>query len=238
MSDPVRLLNSSGGQHELERAVLDSLRAVAVPAQAKGVVWGALSVTVAEAGALAGATAGTASVWRGALKLFGSPKALMAVPVVVAALGASAIHQRSPAASAQQGTSVAPAAPMAAQAAAVAVPEPSPGTESEAESPLADTADRPAPVMVRDRLRHESALLTRARAELRSGDPHAAQATLSRMQREFPAGALHQERDVLGIEALAAEGNAEAAARGARAFIVAHPESPHASTLRRFLASN
>jgi hypothetical protein len=234
MSDPVRLLNSSGGQHELERAVLDSLRAVAVPAQAKGVVWGALSVTVAEAGALAGATVGTASVWRGALKLLVSPKALMAVPVVVAALGAGALHQRSQAAPDQPSPSVAPAVPTVAQGASIAVAEPS----LETESPLPDTADRPAPVMVKDRLRHESALLTRARAELRGGNPRAAQATLSRMQREFPAGALHQERDVLGIEALAAEGNADAAARGARAFIALHPESPHASTLRRFLASN
>src|SRR5882724_10511888 len=95
MSDPVRLLNSSGGQHPLERAVLESLRAVAVPAQAKGVVWGALSASVAEGGALAGATAGTASAWRGAFKLLVSPKALVAVPVVVAALGAGALHQRS-----------------------------------------------------------------------------------------------------------------------------------------------
>jgi hypothetical protein len=236
MSDPVRLLNSSGGQHQLERAVLDSLRVVAVPAQAKGVVWGALSVTVAEAGALAGATAGTASAWRGALKLFVSPKALMAVPVVVAALGAGAIHQHSQVASVQSQSvsSLSSDALTAAQSSPAAASEPS----SEAEAPLPDTADRPAPVVVRDRLRHESALLTRARAELRSGNPHAAQATLSRLQREFPAGALHQERDVLGIEALAAEGNTEAAARGARAFIALHPESPHAATLHRFLASN
>jgi hypothetical protein len=234
MSDPVRLLNSSGGQHELERAVLDSLRAVAVPAEAKGVVWGALSVTVAEAGALAGATAGTASVWRGAVKLLVSPKALMAVPVVVAALGAGAIHQRSQVASVQQRPSIAAATLTVAQPSPAAASEPS----TEAEAPPPDAADRPAPVVVRDRLRRESALLTRARAELRSGNPHAAQATLSRIQHEFPAGALHQERDVLAIEALAAEGNSEAAARGARAFIVAHPESPHASTLRRFLSSN
>jgi hypothetical protein len=231
MPDPIRLLNSSGGQHQLERAVLDSLRVVAVPAQAKSLVWGALNVTVAEAGALAGATAGTASVWRGALKFLVSPKALMAVPVVVAALGAGAMHQRSLAAPVQT-PAVAAAALTVAQPSSLAAPE----TPTEAEA--ADATDRPAPVMVRDRLRHESALLTRARAELRSGNPHAAQATLSRMQREFPAGALHQERDVLAIEALAAEGNAEAAARGARSFILAHPESPHAATLRRFLASN
>jgi len=233
MPDPVRLLNSSGGQHQLERAVLDSLRVVSVPAQAKGVVWGALSVTVAEAGALAGATAGTASVWRGALKFLVSPKALMAVPVVVAALGAGAMHQRSMTAQVP-GPAVAAAALPVAQPSPVALAE----APTEAEAPSPDATDRPAPVMVKDRLRHESALLTRARAELRSGNPHAAQATLSRMQREFPSGALHQERDVLAIEALAAEGNAEAAARGARSFIVAHPESPHASTLRRFLASN
>jgi hypothetical protein len=235
MSDPVRLLNSSAGQHQLERAVLDSLRAVSVPAQAKGVVWGALSVSVAEAGALAGATAGTASAWRGALKLFVSPKALLAVPVVVAALGAGAIHQRSQAASVQSQSVAAPVAPDALTA---AQPSPAAASEPSSETPLPDSADRPAPVVVRDRLRHESALLTRARAELRSGNPHAAQATLSRMQREFPAGALHQERDVLGIEALAAEGNTEAASRGARAFIALHPESPHAATLHRFLASN
>ncbi|HEY1535763.1 MAG TPA: hypothetical protein VGF76_17200 [Polyangiaceae bacterium] len=236
MSDPVRLLSSSAGQHQLERAVLDSLRVVTVPAQAKGIVWGALSVTVAEAGALAGATAGAASAWQGAFKLLVSPKALLAVPVVVAALGVGAMHQHSQAASVQSASiaSVTPDARTAVQ------PSPAPASESSsgAEAALPDTADRPAPVVIRDHLRHESALLTRARAELRSGNPHAAQATLSRMQREFPAGALRQERDVLGIEALAAEGNTEAAARGARAFIVAHPESPHAATLHRFLASN
>jgi Outer membrane lipoprotein len=237
MPDPVRLLNSSSGQHQLERAVLDSLRVVTVPAQAKGVVWGALSVTVAEAGALAGATAGTASAWQGAFKLLVSPKALLAVPAVVAALSAGAVmHQHSQAASALS-TSVASVSSVSSDALTAAQPSPS-EPSSEAEAPLPDTADRPAPVVVRDRLRHESALLTRARAELRSGNPHAAQATLSRMQREFPAGALRQERDVLGIEALAAEGNTEAAARGARAFIALHPESPHAATLHRFLASN
>lgn len=232
MSDPERLLSSSGGQHQLERAVLDSLRVVSVPAQAKGVVWGALSATVAEGGALACATAGTASVWRGALKFLVSPKALVAVPVVVAALGAGALHQ--------QRSQPAPVAPVPT----AVLPQPAPvgpaqATEARpADAVVPDTAERSAPVVVRDRLRHESALLTRARAELRSGNPRAAQATLVRMQREFPVGALHQERDVLAIEALAAEGNAEAAARGARAFITAHPESPHASTLQRFLASN
>ena len=236
MSDPERLLNSSGGQHQLERAVLDSLRVVSVPAQAKGVVWGALSATVAEGGALAGATAGTASVWRGALKFLVSPKALVAVPVVVAALGAGALHQHSPAL-------VAPVASGASEPTA-AMAQPGPVGPAQAnEARAADTAqpdasERSAPVVVRDRLRHESALLTRARAELRSGNPRATQATLARMQREFPAGALHQERDVLAIEALSAEGNADAAARGARAFITAHPESPHASTLQRFLATN
>jgi hypothetical protein len=232
MSDPERLLNSSGGQHQLERAVLDSLRVVSVPAQAKGVVWGALSATVAEGGALAGATAGTASVWRGALKFLVSPKALVAVPVVVAALGAGALHQ--------QHSRSAPVEP--APTAALVQPAPV-GPAQATEARTADTAvpdaiERSAPVVVRDRLRHESALLTRARAELRSGNPHAAQATLGRMQREFPAGALHQERDVLAIEALAAEGNTDGAARGARAFITAHPESPHAPTLQRFLATN
>ena len=228
MSDPERLLNGTSGQHELERSLLGSLRVVTVPAQARGLVWGALSVTVAEATAMAG----SAPLWRGALKLLASQKALFAVPVVVAALGAGAVvHQHSRPA----GSGAHPAALAVASPAVVARATPAEATP--AETAPVETAEpaAPRPSSLGERLRQESALLTRARAELRSGNARAAQATLARIQRAFGNGALGQERSVLNIEALAAEGNVTAAARGARAFIAAHPESPHVVTLRRFV---
>ncbi len=227
MSDPERLLNGSGGQHELERSLLGSLRVVTVPAQARGLVWGALSVTVAEATAMAG----SAPLWRGALKLLASQKALFAVPVVVAALGAGVVaHQHS-----RPVPGVAHPAALAVVAPSVVAPVETATAPAEAAPVETSEPTAPRPSSLGERLRQESALLTRARAELRSGNARAAQATLARIQRAFGNGALGQERSVLNIEAFAAEGNATAAARGARAFIAAHPESPHVVTLRRFV---
>ena len=85
-----------------------------------------------------------------------------------------------------------------------------------------------------DRLSAESALLTQARAELRNGDAAAAQRSLNRLRTSFPKGVLGQEREVLAIEVLAAQGNAEAARRRAKAFILAFPKSPHSAQLSRF----
>jgi hypothetical protein len=85
-----------------------------------------------------------------------------------------------------------------------------------------------------DRLSAESALLMQARAQLRSGDATAAQQTLNRLRAQIPKGMLGQEREVLAIEVLAARGDAEAARRRARAFIVAYPKSPHSPQLSRF----
>jgi len=48
---------------------------------------------------------------------------------------------------------------------------------------------------------------------------------------------LGQEREVLAIEVLAAQGNAAAAKRRAQAFIAAYPKSPHSATLARFVAA-
>ena len=86
-----------------------------------------------------------------------------------------------------------------------------------------------------DRLRAESALLATARAQLRGGDPAAAQRSLERLAMRFPRGVLHQERDVLAIEVLAARGKRAAASRRAAAFIRAYPESPHRDKVQGFL---
>jgi outer membrane protein assembly factor BamD (BamD/ComL family) len=84
-------------------------------------------------------------------------------------------------------------------------------------------------------LEREIALLARARAKLRAGDAHGAQATLAQMQSQFPDRALRQERLVLGILAQNALGNREAARRSALLFVKAHPESPHDAQLARLI---
>jgi len=86
----------------------------------------------------------------------------------------------------------------------------------------------------KDMLSAESALLTQARAQLRNGDANAAEQLLRTLHKKFPKGMLRQEREVLAIEVLAARGNAGAAQRRARAFVLAHPESPHSAQLNRF----
>jgi hypothetical protein len=86
-----------------------------------------------------------------------------------------------------------------------------------------------------DLLRAESALLTEARAKLRSGDVAGATALLERLRAQFPNGVLRQEREVLAIDVLAARGNAQEAKRRAQAFVKQYPKSPHSAKLRRFL---
>jgi TolA-binding protein len=86
-----------------------------------------------------------------------------------------------------------------------------------------------------DLLKAESALLTDARAQLRSGNPAGAQASLDRLQAQFPKGMLTQEREVLAIEVLYARGNVDGAQRRAKAFVKQYPKSPHSAKLSRFL---
>jgi hypothetical protein len=83
-------------------------------------------------------------------------------------------------------------------------------------------------------LNRESALLIQARAELRAGRVSGARATLTELETRFPHGMLGQEREVLRIELLAAQGDQEGAKRRAQAFVRAHPNSPHSGKLARF----
>jgi len=86
-----------------------------------------------------------------------------------------------------------------------------------------------------DALRAESALLTEARAELRSGNAAGAQASLDRLQAQFPKGMLTQEREVLAIEVLSAQGNTEGAKRRPKAFVARYRRARTAAKLARFL---
>jgi hypothetical protein len=240
-SDPERLLNGDGGHAEL--ALLTSLRAVPAPAGAKALVWESLGVEIVGTSALT-SSSWASTCWRGLLKTVAASKAVVAVPIVVASLGAGAagaagvLHYSSKPTLPSMSPSVLHTfkAQTPASSTPPAEPTATPIAAEDSEPLPSKPATRAAPWPLRDHLREESALLARARSELLSGNPRAAQATLFHMQAQFPNGALSQEREVLGIEALAARGNAAAAESNARTFIVEHPESPHAvQLLRRFM---
>jgi len=82
------------------------------------------------------------------------------------------------------------------------------------------------------RLREESGALLEARAALRAGDAVRSLALLEQARLRYPRGALGQEREALTIQALAQSGERAAAARRARVFLQAHPQSPYAADVR------
>jgi hypothetical protein len=87
-----------------------------------------------------------------------------------------------------------------------------------------------------DPLAQEIALLDAARSALRAGDGSRALGLATRHQREFPRGTLAPEAEVLSIEALAQTGERARAAGRARAFLLAHADSPLAERVRRIAA--
>jgi hypothetical protein len=249
--DPERLLSGASDADELERSLLSSLRDADPPGEAHARVWRGLATQIAAATLASAAQASTlgasASSGAGAATSAFVSKTLAAKVIFGLALGSAAAGAGFAWTSAR---AVSPH-PMATGAAAVAgaarsrhvlePPVPERGHASLPESPGeppasgARTGVRSEPREQADdeRLRAESQLLARARAELRQGNSAAAQATLQRLQARFPKGVLHQEREVLAIEILSAQGKTAASERRARAFIKAHPESPHSTNLRR-----
>ncbi|HEX7453273.1 MAG TPA: hypothetical protein VF294_13350, partial [Polyangiaceae bacterium] len=85
-------------------------------------------------------------------------------------------------------------------------------------------------------LRDESSAVLEIRRTLRAGDASGALRLLEQARQRFPHGALSQEREALGIEALAKSGAADAASRNAVAFLRAHPKSPYAADVQSFIA--
>jgi hypothetical protein len=237
MSDPERWLNGSDDGEALERDLLASLRSVRPPEGAKDAAWEGVAAQVAGA-ALVGTAAATGLRGAALALKAAAAKIVVGVALAGAAVGGAAVYvhvraasQRAPApVRVEEGPVVAAPVPVVS---VLAAPPPSAATEPPAPTAKAtvDRVDRGHS----DRLGAESAMLTEARAELRRGDAGAAQATLGRMQASYPNGVLGQEREVLAIEVLAASGKTDAARRRARAFIEAHPESPHSTKLGRLL---
>jgi hypothetical protein len=240
MNDPERLLTSTGD--DFERELLGSLRGGAPPAGAKDEAWQKIGSQIA-AVAMIGSTVGSVPPNAGgtglvtALAKASVTKIALAIAATAVVLGGGVVvarHRASPP-PVSITTTVDPAADRAAALEPAPVLTVPPVVVVSPSRGAAPTPRASADGTASARLAAESALLTAARAELVSGDPRAAQSTLTRMQTEFPHGVLSQEREVLAIEALAADGKADAAARRARAFIAAHPESPHSAQLGRFV---
>jgi len=260
MSDPERILSGAGAGEdaELEYRLFASLRDVSPPPEAQAMAWdniahhlGAAGVGVA-AGAAAHIAAQTLSQAPAAapplaaaagktfaLGVFQTLAGKVAVGVAavatLAAIGSKALIDSRPASN--------PAAPAAVTAPAMRAAVPSvPAAPAEPHvvdlPPAAVEATAVSKESTRgrqdERLREESALLTEARARLRNGNPRGALATLHTLDQRHPNGMLGQEREVLAIQALGALGESSAAQRRARAFVKAHPASPHAPLLRTF----
>lgn len=261
MADPHRLLSDVSDADDIERELLESLRKLEPPGSAKGEAWARLSVQIAAVGLASAAPASAAASSSAAPSSAGSTlgfaplvtkglggKLTVGLALSACALGTSALwvafRPSSSAAVANatapsiRASAPAPAAPALASVAPVAniatgaAVEPDPAPSS---VPVFERPSRPGTeANPSDRLSAESALLTQARAQLRRGDAAAAAQSLARLQRNFPRGMLGQEREVLAIEVLAAQGNLEAARRRARAFMATHPHSPHSPQLSRF----
>lgn len=81
------------------------------------------------------------------------------------------------------------------------------------------------PSTASDQLQREATLMARARAAIRRGDSGAAQELLARHAREFPAGALVDERELSTISVLCVLGQGDAARRVAASLAAARPDS-------------
>jgi hypothetical protein len=126
-----------------------------------------------------------------------------------------------------------PSAPSAS--ASVQAPDerepPAPVIEPSAEAP------RPPSSRASDHIAAERALLDVARGAVASGDPDHALAALDRHAREFPHGALSEEREALAVKALVMKGRYdEARARGA-AFRERWPKSVMTRAVESSLAT-
>jgi hypothetical protein len=83
-----------------------------------------------------------------------------------------------------------------------------------------------------DSLAAELAIVTAARRALAQGDGQQASAALARHAREFPEGALTEERKALEVLALCATGQQSRAIAAARAFVARYPRSVASSSVR------
>jgi hypothetical protein len=237
-SDPERLLSVSSHADPLERELLGSVRHVGPPDGAKDQAWRGIAAQIAVVAVVGAATGSSAAA---ATKTSAGALATWALSTKVAAVVAASGLALGGGYLALKGPAQAPAASVARVAPPpVITPAPAKLAAQQPAEPAALPASEDAPSRKLeprrlDLLKAESSLLTEARAQLRSGNVAGAQASLDRLQSQFPKGMLSQEREVLAIEVLYARGNVDGAKRRARAFVKAYPKSPHSAKLSRFI---
>src|SRR5690606_13695985 len=102
-------------------------------------------------------------------------------------------------------------------------------------APVAQSSGRGAERVARESsVKAELGVLEQARAHLTGGNPSAALQVLARYGERHPRGNMRLEAEVLKVEALAASGRTQEAARLADRLLVRYPKSVVASRLRRF----
>jgi hypothetical protein len=127
-----------------------------------------------------------------------------------------------------------PSSRNAAAARSAAVPPPL-AAARDAGTPPPDAAVPPADLAVPTTARREIEQLLQIR-ELLAHNPAAAYRLAQSAEREFPNGALREEREGLMALALYRMGERERGRSRARAFLLRHPRSPLRASLERLLA--
>jgi hypothetical protein len=204
------------------------------------------AISASSSGAVAGSVSSAAAAGSGALlPKIALVKAAIALLLAGSAIGAATLWSGGPDAVApkaapERRTELRSGEPFAPAVAPSPTQPPLEAPAVGAAPPLANSSERAAPrtrELARSApsaLARESQLLREARAALRRADTTSA-SRLLQLERERPGGVLSQEREVLRIELLAAQGDAPAARRRARAFMSAHPESAHNTRLQTFV---
>jgi hypothetical protein len=244
MSEPRRLLDEGGD--DLAVSLLRSARHDAPSPRSRQATLAALGLGTGAAvtAAAATSTAASAATASGLAKSAGTAALLTwigvgvvggLVTVTTVAVVQSPEPKREAAATIAATAPVAPSAaprtpapsaePAAPSAAPVAAPEPPKTARPPASVEKQEASAKPS-------LADEVASLDAARAELASGNGAGALRALDEHDRRFVGGALGPEATVLRIEALALRGDRGSAAALARAFLAAHPRSPHAARIR------
>ncbi|MCB9574195.1 MAG: hypothetical protein H6709_19085 [Kofleriaceae bacterium] len=108
-------------------------------------------------------------------------------------------------------------------------PAPAPAPAHRRNRPHEPVAAEAPPPSAADSLRAEQALLARATAALRDGDPAAALTALAEHARRFPDGVLVQERAATRVLALCASGDTARGVQERDAFLDRWPRSVHAA---------
>lgn len=238
-----------------ERLLLDSARADGLP-EGVAQAWQRFSAGLVSAGGLVGQEAGASSARGGAGRLPGSALSTatgMARAVAVkwlligallgsalTALGMSRGRAAPVTAAVQLPHSASPSRALAVPSAALlsnpaaAAPSPSAPNARTAGAPAQRAALRPQRELrsSRSTLGAQVALLDAARAAARTGQASQALALTNRYQRQFPAGELAPDAEVVAIEALAAEGDRATLAGRIARFLARYPSDPHAARVR------